>query len=273
MSTEGLQTDPRLESRMSQIAHKVLVLSGKGGVGKSTVAVNLALALQQAGKKVGLLDVDVHGPSVPTMLCLTDRPVPLDDQNLMPVLYKGRLPVMSIGLFLDGSDSAVVWRGPVKYGAIEQLLRDTEWGELDYLVVDCPPGTGDEPLSVIQMMHPTAADGAVIVTTPQDLALVDVRRSIRFCQLLKLRILGLVENMDGFTCPQCGSHYDIFSTGGGRDLATKLKIPFLGSLPIDPAVVECGDSGAPVVESRPDSQSAQSFAAMAAVLTGQDSRP
>ncbi|NLT35480.1 MAG: Mrp/NBP35 family ATP-binding protein [Gaiellales bacterium] len=268
MSMECQQTDQRLESRMSQISQKLLVLSGKGGVGKSTVAVNLALALQRAGKKVGLLDVDVHGPSVPTMLRLSDRPVPIDEQNLLPVMYRGHLPVMSIGLFLDSSDSAVVWRGPMKYSAIEQLLRDTEWGQLDHLVVDCPPGTGDEPLSVIQMMHPTAADGAVIVTTPQDLALVDVRRSIRFCQLLKLRILGVVENMDGFTCPNCGSHYNIFSSGGGRELAAKFKVPFLGSLPIDPAVVECGDSGAPVVESHPDSVPAQSFAQMAAILAG-----
>lgn len=260
------QSEQLLSERMNQIRHKILVLSGKGGVGKSTVAVNLALALQQLGNKVGLLDVDIHGPSVPMMLHLSEQPVPVGEGSILPVFYKGRLPVMSLGLFLEGADEAVVWRGPMKYGAIEQLLRDTEWGELDFLVVDCPPGTGDEPLSVVQMISPRKGDGAVVVTTPQDLALADVRRSIRFCQLLGLPVLGVVENMSGFTCPQCGSHHEIFTVGGGRNLAAQLHVPFLGRIPIEPIVVSSGDSGDPVVESHPESAAAKALCEAAQML-------
>lgn len=257
-----------LKERMGKIRHKLLVLSGKGGVGKSTVAANLALALRKLDKTVGLLDVDIHGPSIPAMFNLTERPLINDEGNVIPAEF-ATLKIMSIGLFLGGSDDAIIWRGPMKYGAIEQLLRDVEWGELDVLVIDCPPGTGDEPLSVVQLMGITPRDGAVIVTTPQDIALLDVRRSIRFCRQLKLPVLGIVENMSGFTCPSCGAHFDIFSAGGGKDLALKLKTPFLGAVPIDPAVVESGDRGFPVVLSQPDSKAAAAFENVARSLVDQ----
>ncbi|NLE74767.1 MAG: Mrp/NBP35 family ATP-binding protein [Actinobacteria bacterium] len=257
-----------LQQRMSRIKHKILVLSGKGGVGKSTVAANLALALRKLDKSVGLLDVDIHGPSIPTMFNLSDRPLINEDGNVVPAEF-ATIKIMSIGLFLGGSDDAVIWRGPMKYGAIQQLLRDVEWGDLDYLVIDCPPGTGDEPLSVVQLVGIGPLDGAVIITTPQDLALLDVRRSIRFCHQLKVPVLGIVENMSGFTCPTCGTHIDIFSAGGGKDLALKLKTPFLGAVPIDPVVVESGDQGLPVVLSHPDSHAAEAFEKIAGALVEQ----
>ena len=257
-----------LKQRMAKISHKILVLSGKGGVGKSTVAANLALGLRKLDKSVGLLDVDIHGPSIPTMFHLSERPQINDEGNVVPSEFAA-IKIMSIGLFLGGSDDAVIWRGPMKYGAIEQLLRDVEWGDLDYLVIDCPPGTGDEPLSVVQLIGVGQLDGAVIVTTPQDLALIDVRRSIRFCHQLKLPVLGIIENMSGFTCPSCGAHFDIFSAGGGKDLALKLKTPFLGAIPIDPAVVESGDAGVPVILRNPESRAAQAFEAAARALVAQ----
>jgi len=263
------QDDELLRRRMAQISRKLPVLSGKGGVGKSTVAANLAIALRKQNKTVGLLDVDIHGPSIPAMFNLSQHPVINEEGNLVPVEFAA-IKIMSIGLFLGGSDDAVIWRGPMKYGVIEQLLRDCEWGELDYLVIDCPPGTGDEPLSVIQLMEVNPADGAVIVTTPQDLALLDVRRSIRFCQQLKLPIVGVVENMSGFTCPSCGAHFDIFSVGGGKELALKFKVPFLGSVPIDQAVVESGDRGFPVLLSAPESKVAQAFDQIARVLVSEE---
>jgi ATP-binding protein involved in chromosome partitioning len=259
------EQEQALKERMEAIGHKILVLSGKGGVGKSTVAVNLALALQGSGRDVGLLDVDIHGPSVPTMLGLQGQPAMTVQGAILPMEFEG-IEAMSLGFFLQGADDAVIWRGPMKYGAIEQLLRDVEWGALDYLVIDCPPGTGDEPLSVIQLIHPGSVDGAVIVTTPQDVALLDVRRSIRFCEQVKLPVLGIVENMSGFTCPSCGAHHDIFSVGGGHALALELQVPFLGAIPIDPAVVESGDIGTPVVLGHPESETAEAFQRIAVVL-------
>jgi Mrp family chromosome partitioning ATPase len=257
--------DAALEERMGRIGKKILVLSGKGGVGKSTVSANLALGLARIGRSVGLLDVDIHGPSIPAMFGLAHSPSLTDEGSILPAEYGG-LKIMSVGLFLGGTDDAVIWRGPMKYGAIEQLLRDVEWGDLDYLVVDCPPGTGDEPLSTIQLIGSGNVDGAVVVTTPQDLALLDVRRSVRFCEQLHVPVLGIVENMSGFTCPSCGAYHDIFSAGGGEALSLQLHAPFLGSIPIDPAVVESGDRGTPVLASRPDSPAAQAFEQIGRVL-------
>lgn len=260
--------DTALKERMDRISHKVLVLSGKGGVGKSTVAANLALSLRKLDKSVGLLDVDIHGPSIPALFHLSQRPLINDQGNVVPVEF-AQVKIMSIGLFLGGSDDAVIWRGPMKFSAIEQLLRDVEWGDLDYLVVDCPPGTGDEPLSVVQLMGVRAGDGAVVVSTPQDLALLDVRRSIRFCHQLNLPVLGVIENMSGFTCPSCGAHFDIFSAGGGKELALKFKVPFLGAVPLDPLVVETGDQGFPLVISHPESRPAVMFDQIAKALVEQ----
>ena len=191
----------KLQSRLCRIRHIVVVLSGKGGVGKSTVAVNLAVALKMLGKRVGLLDVDIHGPSIPTMLGLEGKTLQADGEDLIPFDLSG-MKVMSLGFLLPNPDEAVIWRGPMKIGVIKQFLKDVEWGELDYLIIDCPPGTGDEPLSVCQFIG--KCDGAVVVTTPQKVAAIDVRKSINFCKQLQLPVLGVVENMSGFVCPKCG---------------------------------------------------------------------
>ncbi len=250
----------RLLARMSQITHKLLVMSGKGGVGKSTVAVNLAVSLALAGKRVGLLDVDLHGPSVPRLLGLTGQPVVAENDVLVPLEVDcgaGSLRVMSIGFLLRERDDAVIWRGPRKFGVIKQFLTDVAWGELDYLVVDAPPGTGDEPLAVAQLLE--GADGAVVVTTPQELAVQDVRRSIMFCRQLALPVLGVVENMSGFLCPKCHELFPIFGTDGGRVMAEEMKVPFLTSIPIEPEVVRSGDGGVPVVRQHPHSETAKAF--------------
>jgi Mrp family chromosome partitioning ATPase len=243
----------KLASRLCRIKHKIIVLSGKGGVGKSTVAVNLAMALHLAGKKVGLLDVDIHGPSIPTMLGLEGRQVTEGNGELQPVDLDG-MKVISVGFFLKEQDEAVIWRGPMKTGVITQFIRDVAWGDLDYLIVDSPPGTGDEPLSVCQTIED--ADGAVIVTTPQKVAAVDVRKSISFCRQLNLPVLGVIENMNGFVCPKCGELTSVFQSGGGRLMADDMGVPFLGSVPIDPQISEAGDSGVAFLQRYADSQTA-----------------
>ncbi len=249
-----------LQRRMKGIRHKLLVLSGKGGVGKSTVAANLAVALASAGKTVGLLDVDVHGPSIPKLMGLEGRDVELCGEDLAPVKMNDRLGVVSIGFLLPNDAEPVIWRGPKKHGAIRQFLKDVAWGRLDYLVVDSPPGTGDEPMSVVQLVGTPA--GAVIVTTPQDVALADVRRCISFCHTLTLPIVGIVENMSGLLCPRCGEQIDLFKKGGGWALAKQLGIPFLGSIPIDPRIVTSGDSGLPFVDAEESTPASEAFASM-----------
>jgi Mrp family chromosome partitioning ATPase/predicted Fe-Mo cluster-binding NifX family protein len=230
----------KLQSRLCQIRHKVLVLSGKGGVGKSTVAVNLAAALMMSGKSVGLLDIDIHGPSIPTMLGLEHEIIQGSEEGLIPVEVGG-MKVMSMGFLLRSQDDAVIWRGPMKYGVIKQFLKDVAWGELDYLIIDSPPGTGDEPLSVCQLIG--KMDGAVIVTTPQKVATVDVRKSITFCRQLGVPVLGVIENMSGFACPKCGEVTPILRAGGGRDIARDMNVPFLGAIPMDPGIAEACDNG------------------------------
>jgi len=258
-----------LRHRMSRIKNKIIVLSGKGGVGKSTIAVNLALALSQADKKVGLLDVDIHGPSVPKLLSLEGKPTQFHGGAIVPINFE-QLKVMSIGFLLREQGDAVIWRGPLKMGVIEQFLRDVEWGELDYLVIDCPPGTGDEPLSVAQLIE--GITGAVIVTTPQQLALIDVRKSINFCRQVGVPILGMVENMSGFVCPKCGEVSEIFKSGGGFKLASEMGVPFLGRIPIDPQMVEAGDSGKPFISSYPESETAKAFNEVIQPVLGRDSK-
>ena len=248
--------DQRLQRRMGRIRHKILVMSGKGGVGKSTVAVNLAVSLLQAGKRVGLLDVDIHGPSIPQMLHLEDARAMGDGQSLLPLDF-GNLKVMSIGFLLPNADDAVIWRGPMKMTVIRQFLQDVAWGDLDCLVVDLPPGTGDEPLSVCQLAAPV--DGAVIVTTPQQVSTADVRRSIRFCQKLDIPVLGVVENMSGFVCPKCGEVTHIFKTGGGEKMATEMKVPFFGRVPLDPRIGLASDDGVPFICNQPSAESLQTF--------------
>jgi len=229
-----------LESRLCRIRHKVVVLSGKGGVGKSTVAVNLAVALMMAGKRVGLLDADIHGPSVPTMLGLEREQLQGGPDGLVPIEVGG-LKVMSIGFFLNDPDEAIIWRGPLKMGVLKQFLKDVAWGDLDYLIIDSPPGTGDEPLSVCQLIG--KLDGAIVVTTPQKVAAIDVRKSVNFCRQLKVPVLGIVENMSGFACPKCGEVTQVFRSGAGQEIARDMQAPYLGAIPLDPQVAEACDTG------------------------------
>ncbi len=239
-SDEDFEERRKIAERLCRIKHKIVVLSGKGGVGKSTVAVNLAVSLMLAGKRVGLMDVDIHGPSVPTMLGLTGEAIRTENGEILPI-EMGGLKVLSIGFFLPSQDEAVIWRGPMKMGAIKQFIRDAAWGDLDFLIVDSPPGTGDEPLSVCQVLG--SVDGAVVVTTPQKVATVDVRKSISFCRQIGVPVLGVVENMSGFACPKCGEVTPIFRSGGGSIIALDMGVPFLGSIPIDPAIAIACDEG------------------------------
>ena len=250
----------QINKNIEHVRHKVLVLSGKGGVGKSTIAANLAVSLSRSNKRVGLLDIDIHGPSIPKILNLEGRLIQVLGQTLLPVEIDPNLKVMSIGFLLHSRDDAVIWRGPMKYQMIKQFLKDVKWGSLDFLIIDAPPGTGDEPLSVVQLL--TNADGAVIVTTPQEIALSDVRKSISFCRNLNLPILGVLENMSGFVCPKCGEKIDIFKSGGGEQMATQMGVRFLGRIPIDPQVVEACDSGTPFVHHYNQSQTARAFEKM-----------
>ncbi|MBN1423957.1 P-loop NTPase [Candidatus Fermentibacteria bacterium] len=251
-SDEEFAQRQALQQRLCRIRHKIVVLSGKGGVGKSTVAVNLAVGLAKNGNSVGLLDVDFHGPSVPTMLGLEGEKPYAQNGELLPVSRDG-LKVLSLGFFLESADDAVIWRGPMKMGVIRQLLKDAAWGDLDFLIIDSPPGTGDEPLSVFQLLG--TVDGAVIVTTPQRVAEIDVRKSVTFCRKLGAPILGIVENMGSFACPHCGTITSILQEGAGQRIAKDMQIPFLGSIPIDPRVAELADSGIPIIEAH-DSASA-----------------
>lgn len=247
-----------LRERMERIGEKLLVLSGKGGVGKSTVAANLAVALARTGRRVGLLDVDVHGPSIPQLMGLEEQQAMGDEEQLLPVETTGGVKVMSIGFLLPTRDDAVIWRGPRKYGLIRQFLLQVGWGELDFLVIDAPPGTGDEPMAVAEMARPDAS--AVLVTTPQKLAVADVRRSVGFCRQVHLPITGIIENMSGLICPSCGESISLFGSGGGEELARAVHVPFLGAIPIDPEIVVRGDEGKPMAELQPTSSSQQAFA-------------
>jgi ATP-binding protein involved in chromosome partitioning len=253
-SREEFEERRKLQARMCRVRHKIVVLSGKGGVGKSTVAVNLATALQMLGKRVGLLDVDIHGPSIPTMLGIEHPELQGRDGDMLPVEVNG-LKVMSVGFLLQNQDEAVIWRGPMKMKVIQQFLRDVAWGDLDFLVIDSPPGTGDEPLSVCQLIGDL--DGAVIVTTPQRVAAVDVRKSITFCRRLKVPVLGVVENMSGFVCPKCSEMTPLLRTGGGRRIARDMAVAFLGAIPFDPQVAEKADEGRPLVSDDPESPTAR----------------
>lgn len=262
--------DQILRGHMAQVHQKLLVLSGKGGVGKSTVAANLAVALAAAGSRVGLLDVDIHGPSIPKLLGLEGQQPHTNNGLLEPVALNERLKVISIGFFLPDERAPVIWRGPRKFNAIRQFLKDVNWGELDYLVVDSPPGTGDEPLAVAELVGRPAR--AVVVTTPQELAVADVRRCVTFCRSLEVEIAGIVENMSGLTCPHCGQQIDLFKRGGGQRLAREAGVPLLGTIPIDPNVVQRGDQGQSLADADPASPAARAFAEIVARLTDHETR-
>ncbi|HQE80767.1 MAG TPA: iron-sulfur cluster carrier protein MrpORP [Syntrophorhabdaceae bacterium] len=257
MSSEKLNEDVLLQNKLDKIRHTFIVLSGKGGVGKSTVAVNLALSLSLRGMRTGILDVDIHGPSVPKLLGLTGMRVGVSGEEIIPLELYGHIKVVSMGLLISGNEQAVIWRGPLKASVIRQFVQNVAWGELDALVVDCPPGTGDEPLSIAQLVGKKAS--AIIVTTPQLVATIDVEKCITFCRQLELPIAGIIENMSGFVCPHCGKEVDIFSSGGGQNLAMAYNIPFLGSIPLDPDIVKSGDAEQPYIYLYSQTKTAQRF--------------
>ncbi|MGZ4925602.1 MAG: Mrp/NBP35 family ATP-binding protein [Halobacteriota archaeon] len=239
-----LMTLPNTAQPKMPAKHCIIVMSGKGGVGKSTVSANLAVALSQKGYAVGLLDADLTSPSIPRLLGLFGN-VECQDNKLVPVTYSEKLIVLSTGFLIPSSDRAIVWRGGVKMAAIRQFINETNWGALDFLVVDLPPGTGDEPLSIAQDLRP---DGALIVTTPQAVALVSSRKSVDFLRKVGVPVIGIVENMSGYECPTCGTHVDIFKSGGGERSAKELRVPFVCRIPLDMAICESGDSGKPIGE-------------------------
>ena len=234
-----------LSENIRNIRHKILVMSNKGGVGKSTIAVNLALGLAQKNMHVGLLDIDIHGPCIPNMLGLEGMPLVGDGKKIQPVAYTTNLKVVSMGFLISNKENPVIWRGPLKMKAIQQFLEEVEWGEMDFLIIDSPPGTGDEPLSIAQLIKDI--DGVIVVTTPQEVALLDSRKAVNFAKQLKIPVLGIVENMSGFVCPHCGKRTDLFKTGGGEKAAREMNVPFLGKVPFEPEIVTSGDEGKPFV--------------------------
>ena len=236
----------KINQRMDKIKHKLIIISGKGGVGKSMVAVNLAYGLLFQGKTVGILDIDIHGPSLAKMVGIEDRKLKVSDNEVIePIAISPHLKVVTIASLLENADTPVIWRGPLKMKLISQFLGDVNWGELDYLVIDSPPGTGDEPLSIVQLVP--GLSGAIIVTTPQEIALLDSRKSVNFVKSLKVSMIGIIENMSGLVCPHCGKEIDLFKTGGGERAAADLKVAFLGRIPIEPAIVDSTDQGRPFI--------------------------
>ncbi len=246
----------KLRERMGQIKHKIAIISGKGGVGKSTITVNLATAFALQEKKVGVLDADIHGPSVPKILGLEGARVNTMPLGVLPVTGPLGIKVMSIDFFLPEA-VPTIWRGPLKMRAIRQFLVDIVWGELDFLFIDLPPGTGDEPLSVAQLLP--EMDGVIIVTMPSELSRSIVKKAITFAERLNMSVIGVVENMSGFVCPHCGFKTEIFQSGGGKKMAEEAGVPFLGSIPIDPKVSLDSDKGAPFIIAHKDSVAAKAF--------------
>jgi len=255
----GADMDPQdraIQESLGRIKHKFLVMSGKGGVGKTSVAANVAVALSKKDVKVGLMDVDLHGPDVPRMLGLKGLLDISEENQMVPKSYSENLKVVSIESLAQDTDEAVIWRGPIKAHVIRQFISDVAWGDLDYLIIDAPPGTGDEPLSVAQTIRGAQA---IIVTTPQEVSLADIRKSINFCRTVKMPVFGLIENMSGFVCPHCNKPMDIFGSGGGLKTALAMNVPFLGRLPFDPRMVECADAGESYLDKYPDSEMSKAY--------------
>jgi ATP-binding protein involved in chromosome partitioning len=244
---------------MDKIKHKVAVISGKGGVGKSTVTVNLAMAFAMHGyvSSIGVLDADIHGPCVPKMLGLRGQRLQSSPEGISPVMGPLGIKVVSMDFLLSGDETPVIWRGPLKMKAIQQFLSDVAWGELEFLLIDLPPGTGDEPLSVMQLIP--EMDGVVIVTIPSDVSQVVVKKAVTFARQLEVPVIGIIENMSGFVCPKCGTEINILSVGGGRKIARDLSVPFLGSIPMDPEICRDSDSGIPFITEHADSHATRAF--------------
>ncbi|MFA5906035.1 MAG: Mrp/NBP35 family ATP-binding protein [Desulfobacula sp.] len=256
MAARQRQEDETIKASLSRIKHKIFVLSGKGGVGKSSVSANLAASLSKRGYKTGLMDVDVHGPSIAQMLGLTEILDISEDHLLLPKQVNENLKVVSVQALMQDKDQAIIWRGPAKTGMIRQFVSSVEWGDLDFLIIDAPPGTGDEPLTVVQTI-PEAL--GVIVTTPQEVALADIRKSISFCKTVRLKTLGIVENMAGFKCPHCHEPINLFSSGGGERTAKSQGLTFLGSIPFDTDVVASGDNGVPMMFQKKETEFTKAF--------------
>ena len=233
--------EPKIIVNLRRIKRKIMIMSGKGGVGKSTVAANLAAGLALRGYRVGLLDCDIHGPTIPTIFGLESQTPNVNEEGILPIQVLPNLSLMSVGFLLGDQDSPIIWRGPAKMGAIKQFLEEVNWGALDFLIIDLPPGTGDEPLSVAQLIP--ECDGSVLVTTPQDVALISVRKSIKFSEKLKVPVIGLVDNMHGLICPDCGKPIEVFGSGGVEKASKDFNIPVLARLPIEPKVAEMEDKG------------------------------
>jgi len=254
-----LEQEKKLRARMSKVKHKIAVISGKGGVGKSTVTVNLAVAFAMHGhaNRVGILDADIHGPSVPKIMGLTGQRLQTGPPGIFPALGSSGIKVVSMDFLLPDENAPVIWRGPLKMTAIRQFLSDIVWGDLDILLIDLPPGTGDEPLSVAQLLP--EMDGVVIVTIPSEVSQIVVKKAVTFARKLGMPIIGIVENMSGFVCPKCGAKIDIFRSGGGKKIAEELTVPFLGSIPIDQKVCEDSDKGIPFIIEHADSAASKAF--------------
>ena len=249
--------EQRREAAMAQVKCKFMVLSGKGGVGKSSTVVNLATALAQEGYSVGIMDADIHGPNIPMMLGVEESRLIGTSKGITPIQTKSGVKLVSVAFLLQNKNDAVIWRGPLKHNLIKQCLGEVAWGPLDYLITDLPPGTGDEALSTAHLIK--NVDGAVIVTTPQDVALLDSRKSVTFCHQLKIPLIGIVENMSGFTCPHCNKEIELFKVGGGEKAAREMGVPFLGRIPLDPEIVVSTDSGVPFITKNPDAKAAKAF--------------
>ncbi len=252
--------DELAKQSLTKIKNKFMIMSGKGGVGKTSVSVNIAIALANKGFKVGLMDVDIHGPDIPRMLGFSGMLDIGENKKIQPMSFSKNLGAVSMESLLQDKDNAIIWRGPVKHSAIRQFIGEVEWGNLDFLIIDSPPGTGDEPLTVAQLIKDAQA---IIVTTPQEVALADVRKSINFCKTVKMKIFGLVENMSSYACPHCGKPIDIFGSGGGQKTASSSEIAFLGKIPLDPNMVKCGDTGISYQEKYPDSPVTKVFSKIA----------
>ena len=253
----AIERRTKVLKNMERIKYKIMVMSGKGGVGKSTAVANLSFALQLHGNSVGLLDVDIHGPNIPKMLGIEEGQLSAFGGGIFPVQVPPNLKVVSMAFLLRDRDTPVIWRGPMKMAVIEQFLGDVIWGDLDYLCIDLPPGTGDEPLSIAQLIP--GVTGVVIVTTPQDVALLDSRKAVNFAKELHIPVIGIVENMSGLICPHCGEMIDLFKVGGGEKAAKDLGVPFLGRIPIDPTIVQNGDAGKPFLLEDSESEATKAF--------------
>ena len=258
-NVEFSEKDQKLKKNMGHIKHKIAVISGKGGVGKSTVAANLAMAFSLHGYKdrVGILDIDIHGPCIPKLLGVKGKKCQISPLGALPVTGPEGIKVVSMDFLVKNQETPVIWRGPLKMQVIRQFLSDFMWGDLDFLFIDAPPGTGDEPLSVMQLIPDM--DGTIIVTIPSEVSEDVVKKAVSFSRQMGIPVIGIVENMSGFTCPKCGEKINILGAGGGKRLAKELDVPFLGQIPIDPEICEEADKGIPFVMGHVDSPAAEAF--------------